>query len=60
MVPRMRRTLTAASVLAALTAFNVWTPNDQQTAAVFGLYAALTVIVGLVVRGKVTANKKLP
>ena len=40
------------AVLAALTAFGVWSPTDEQTTAIFGLLTALIAIVTPLVRRK--------
>ncbi len=40
------------AVLAALTAFGVWEPTPDQTAAIFGLLTALVAVVTTLVRHK--------
>lgn len=48
-----------AAVLAILTAFEVWTPTEAQTAAIFGLWVALTAVIAIVVRAKVTPTSAI-
>jgi len=42
------------TLVAVLTAFGVWSPTDDQLAALGGLYAAVTALATMVLRGKVT------
>ena len=41
-----------SAVLAALVAFGVWSPTEAQTAALFGIVAAVTAVVTPLVRRK--------
>lgn len=42
------------SLFACLTAFEVWTPTDGQTAALTAFYAAFVVLLGVWQRNRVT------
>jgi len=42
------------SVIALLVAFDVWSPTESQTAAIFGLYAAIVAVITVLVRSRVS------
>lgn len=43
-----------SAVLFALSAFNIWTPTEDQTTAIFGLFVAVLAVSGFLVRRRVT------
>lgn len=51
------------AVLAVLTAFDIWTPTEEQTAAIFGLLTALIGVGAVLVRrqtyGPVTVKEAM-
>lgn len=45
------------AIVAALAAFEVWSPTDAQLAALTAVYAALTALVTMFIRGKVSPSE---
>ena len=48
-----------AALIALLTAFDLWSPTQEQITAVMAFYVALTALLGVLVRNRVTPVVKL-
>lgn len=48
-----------AALIALLTAFELWSPTQEQITAVMAFYVALTALLGVLVRNRVTPVIKL-
>lgn len=46
------------ALVVVLTTFGVWSPTDEQVAALTGLYAAVTAVAVMFIRGAVTPTDR--
>lgn len=51
--------LVIVGVITLLVAFNAWNPTPEQTGAVLGVYAAVSILLSVIARSKSTPTSKV-